>query len=271
MTVEVAAKAEAVSGFGAGLLDRLGIYEAAAEDRRFLCGGAILYTAADEDNESELRGLGERATGSVVSITGSGCRSLSLLVAQPEELISVDANPLQNHLLELKAASIRQLEHPETLAFLGARGAIDRPRTYRTALRADLSAGAREFWDLNQRAIERGVLYTGAHETHFRRTMRLVLAPRRGLVDELFSFDRIEDQRRFYVERWNSWWWRLCIEQGIRPAFYRVTLPDPSYTAHVDIPGTTPGRYIHGRFEHTLTSHLARDNHVLSWMLLGCY
>jgi S-adenosylmethionine-diacylglycerol 3-amino-3-carboxypropyl transferase len=271
VTVKIPERAEAFSGFGTGLLDRLGIYEAAPEERRYLCGGAILYTAADEDNESELEGLGEAAKGSVVSITGSGCRSLSLLVARPEELISVDANPLQNYLLELKATSLLRLEHPETLAFLGVGEDPDRWRTYRTALRDSLSPGAREFWDLNQRAIERGVLYTGAHETHFRRTMRLVLAPRRSLVDELFSIERLEDQRRFYHERWNSWWWRLCIEQGIRPAFYRLTLPDPSYTAHVEIPGSSPGRYIHGRFEHTLTSHLARDNHVLSWMLLGRY
>lgn len=270
--VKVAERAEeAFNGFGTGLLDRLGIYETAERERRYLCGGAILYTAADEDNESELRGLGEAAARRVISITGSGCRSLSLLVAEPEELVSVDANPLQNYLLELKAASIRRLEHPESLSFLGVRGDVDRPRTYRTALRGDLSVGAREFWDLNHRAIERGVLYTGAHETHFRRTMRLVLAPRSDLVGELFSFERLEDQQRFYHERWNSWWWRLCIQQGIRPALYRLTLPDPSYIAHVEMPDGSPGRYIHGRFEHTLTSHLARENHVLSWMFLGCY
>lgn len=256
-------------GFKRSLLPPLGRYSAPEELKPFLCSGAILYTASDEDSWSELDALAIGSTDRVLSVTGSGCRSLNLLLAQPEAVVSVDANPLQNYLLELKVAAMRELRHGAFLRFMGVREDPDRLATY-ARIRGHLSEGAAEFWDMNHRALDAGVLFTGAHEAYYRRIMPMLFAPRRGLVRELFEFTDIAEQRRFYHERWNTLWWRMNIRYGTQSSFYRMVLPDPSYIAHVELDQPV-GAYMLNRFEHTLTTALARDNHFLAVVFLGRY
>lgn len=77
----------------------------------------LLYTTSDEDSDSEIRALDIQRDDVVLSVTGSGCRSLALLIKEPNKLISIDANPYQNFLLELKIAAIRHFKREDCLAF----------------------------------------------------------------------------------------------------------------------------------------------------------
>lgn len=253
--------------FKRAVLPKLGRYKAPDGQENLLCSGALLYTTCDEDSWSELRALEIGSGDSVLSVTGSGCRSLNLLLAGPRRLVSLDANPLQNHLLELKAAAIRRLDHSAFLAFLGVRPDAQRLAEY-SRLAGELSPSAREFWDLNSQVIERGLIYSGAHETYYRRMMGLLMAPRRRMLRDLFELRDLDAQRRFYEQRWNSQWWKRGIRDGTSSFFYRLLLPDPSYIAHVEVP---VGPYLYERFEHTLTTRLARENHWLAMLLLGRY
>ena len=79
----------------------------------------ILYSTSDEDNASELRALDITPTDRVISVTGSGCRTLSLLTQNPQSVVSVDYSPGQTYLLELKLAAMRTLSYDELLAFFG--------------------------------------------------------------------------------------------------------------------------------------------------------
>lgn len=256
-------------GFQRPLLGRLGRYRASRDLRRHLCAGAVLYTSCDEDSRSELDALCIGPSDRVLSVTGSGCRSLNLLLANPRSLVTVDANPVQNHLLELKVAAMRHLDHAGFLRFIGIRRDDRREATYR-AIRTDMSDAAAAFWDLNSSVIARGVIFSGAHETYYRRTLGVFLGLRPRLVRRLFEIRDLAEQRAFYHRRWNTPAWRAAISGGTSPAVYRMILPDPSYIAHVKL-GEPVGRYLLRRFEHTLTNHLARDNHWISLLFLGRY
>ena len=245
-------------------------YRAPEHLRGWLVNGAILYSTSDEDSLSELRALRIGPQDRVLSVTGSGCRTLSLLIDRPARLVSVDASPLQNFLLELKIAAIRHLDHGDFLAFLGVRDDDRRGATY-SSVRGDLSAGARAFWDLNRRVIDRGIVYSGAHETYYRRSVATALNARRRMVRELFSFEDLDAQRDFYHRRWNNWLWRGAFLHGVRPSLYKLLLPDPSYVANVELEGETVGQYLHRRFEHAFTHFLARDSHWMAMVILGRY
>ncbi len=82
------------------------------------------YSSSNEDSNSELKALCIDKNDSILSITGSGARALDLLIKNPAKIVSIDFNPCQNHLLELKIAAIQHLEYQEFLEFLGARPPI---------------------------------------------------------------------------------------------------------------------------------------------------
>src|SRR4051794_10856679 len=84
-------------------------YRASRDLSQFLWHGTIAQTTCPEDARSELDALSIGASDRVLSVTGSGCRSLCLLIAGPKSLVSVDPDPLRNYLLELKAAAIAEL------------------------------------------------------------------------------------------------------------------------------------------------------------------
>lgn len=232
--------------------------------------GKILYTTSDEDSWSEIRALEIDSTDSVLSITGSGCRSLNLLLGRPTRLVSIDANPLQNFLLELKVEGMRALTHDEYLGFVGVRDSRLRLKTY-SLIRNQLSPEARTFWDLNELVIEAGLLFCGEHETHYRRRVSpLMLGLRRGKVDRLFAFTDIGEQRAFYYREWDNWCWRGALRVLARPSVFRLLLRDPSYYRFIKM-SEPVSDYLLRRLEGILTTRLARDNHWLSLLCYGYY
>lgn len=250
----------------------LGSYRAASADRQWLTRGALLYTTCDEDSASEMTALEPAPGDTVLSITGSGCRSLALLAGGPDRLVSVDANPLQNHLLELKAEGIRRLDRAEFLAFVGiAKAGSRHRREVYDGLRGGLSAPAREFWDLNRRVIGRGVIFSGAHETFYRRfigpSIRLL---RRRRLQELYAFDDLAAQSDFYRRRWDHAGWRLAVHALARPTVVRLLLADPSYYAHVERPVSFADHLLE-RLRTVFDHRLARDNDVFTMYVFGRY
>jgi S-adenosylmethionine-diacylglycerol 3-amino-3-carboxypropyl transferase len=247
-----------------------GPYRAPRQWHKFLSNRAIPYTTCDEDSWSEISALSVGADDSVLSVTGSGCRSLSLLLDGPRRLVSIDHNPLQNLLLELKAIAMRHLGHGEFLRFVGVRDSTDRVRVYDN-LRGDLEPATRGFWDENRAVIAEGIIYSGAHERYYRKLLTPAIGGLwRNKIERLFAFTDLDEQRAFYNSEWNSPIWRFAIRTLCRPGVFRMTLADPGYFLHIELDQPV-GDYLLDRFEHALTSRLARENHFLALLLLGRY
>jgi len=55
----------------------------------------------------------------ILSITSAGCNIFNFLLYNPKKILSIDFNPYQNYLLELKIEAIKKLDYEEFLGLLG--------------------------------------------------------------------------------------------------------------------------------------------------------
>lgn len=163
----------------------------------------VVYSGCWEDTETELAALALPQGARVLSITASGSRSLGLLEANPSEVLSVDLNPSQNFLLELKRASaLGARDWEQHAAFLGLLPTSPTfRRTHYLRTRRHLTPEARNYWDGRDRAIARGVTSIGRQD----RIVATGAAVAWRVLPEsklrpLFEMDNLEDQTNYFDE-----------------------------------------------------------------------
>ncbi|NIO49338.1 MAG: DUF3419 family protein [Candidatus Aminicenantes bacterium] len=227
----------------------------------------INYSSSNEDTLSELKALKINKDDVVLTITGSGARALDLLIAQPKKVISIDINPLQNYLLELKIAAIKHLSYEKYLKFLGLRESIHRIFLYHQ-IRSGLSPQARDFWDGQLKMIKRGILYQGRWERYFKMLSIVVKIFRRKKIKKLFTLTDIENQRKFCEKHWNTKGWKFFLNFVCHRFFWKFFFKDPGFYQYV--PKNFPvGDYIYNSISNTLETYLAKENHFLSILILN--
>jgi S-adenosylmethionine:diacylglycerol 3-amino-3-carboxypropyl transferase len=240
------------------------VLASAKEDRLF-------FAQVREDPLLEIEALSPLSDARVVVVSSGGCTAFSLLAAGAKEVVAVDLNSTQNHLVELKVVALRRLLNPELMSFLGvAPGtARRRARTY-AVLRPHLSDEAVKYWDRNEALIGRGVLNCGVSERFIAAVVGVVkLAIHdRGRIERLLSLESIEEQREFFTREWNTWRWKLLFplllnrwtfNRTYDPGFFRE-VENPSFAAH-----------FRGLIEHALCDVPVRTNYFLHQMLAGAY
>ncbi len=230
--------------------------------------GRISYSACNEDSHSELAALRLDAGKRVLCITAGGGRVLNLLAHRPREIVAVDVNPTQNHLLELKIAAMRALEHEPYLAFLGVRKTSERLPVYQ-GLRSSLSAAARDYFDASPQMVKRGVLFQGSLERFLVHVARITHLVRPFWVRRLFRCADIAEQRRLLAS-WNTRAWRFVVETICRRSLLELFSHDPGFWRFV--PREVPlHRTIFDRIHGYLEDHLARESHLLQLVFFARY
>lgn len=227
----------------------------------------IHFTETWEDPRVDSRALRLRAWDRVVSVTAGGCTPLSLMTEVPLMLTSVDYNPLQTYLLELKIALLRRLPAEQVDGLLRA-GGTDL-EWYRDA-RADLSAPGQVFWDSRFAWLQSGIARSGVATQIFYavgKFLRRVF--KRDVLEGLFECEDLETQKAYYEEfiehprvRGFSRWIGPWIS---RPWALRAVLP-ADYFPHAterNIPS-----FLWDRIDHALTSIPVGDNYFLARVLL---
>jgi S-adenosylmethionine-diacylglycerol 3-amino-3-carboxypropyl transferase len=230
--------------------------------------GRISYSACNEDSHSELKALKLDPGKRVLCITAGGGRVLNLLHDRPREIVAVDVNPTQNHLLELKIAAMRALDYEPYLAFLGVRPARDRLKVYQ-GIKPDLSPEAQGYFDANPQIVKKGALYQGSLERFLVHVARIVHVVRPFWIKKLFSFEDIEEQRRF-LDGWDTRVWRFVVESLCRRSFLELFSRDPGFWRFVP-PEVPLHRRIFDLIERYLGNHLARDSHLLQLVFYARY
>ncbi len=228
----------------------------------------ILYSTCDEDSYSELRALDINSNDRVLSVTGSGCRTLSLLACNPKHLVSVDYSAGQNYLLELKLAAIRSLSYEILLQFFGVENCSNRWKIF-CLLEKQMSFQAFAYFSANRWAIEKGILFAGRHELFYVRfvapLMRLLYGK---YMEQISQATAIEEQRQIYRQHISGFIWRSLIRIGFSPSSIQIILNDPKYFVEMSV---NVGDYLIERLDHSFTNHLVRDNHWTSFMFYGKY
>lgn len=202
------------------------------------------------------------------SITSGGCNTLDLLLHDPAEVVALDFNPNQNHLLRLKIAAFKALEHGELLEFLGVRPS-KRRRSLFEKLEPKLAAEARVFWEANLRLIEKGVLTAGRLERYllaFGKLMRLLYGKKR--IRSFFDCPTLDAQREFYASKIDGPLWRAIFDVFFSRTVMTRT-KDKEHFRLVDFRDF--GKIFRARTAHAFTEIPIRSNYFLALILLGRY
>ncbi len=219
----------------------------------------LSYSFGNEDWKTEAEALKIQPEDTVLSVTASGDRPLNLLLSECKQLLSIDANPHQNALLELKKAAMAALPYEEYLAFLGAA-----PCKNRLELLQKIGGS----FPFSKRMIRKGILYQGATERLCGFGAKILRMTRGEKIDRLFEFNSLEEQKHFVKHEWNTRTWQKVCTYGLHPRVTRFTLKDPGLYAYV-APHIHPGMYVCERMNQHLEYGLAKDNYFISLILKG--
>ena len=246
-----------------GLVART-VLRGAKEDRLF-------FAQVREDPLLEIEALAPLSDARVVVVSSGGCTAFSLIASGAHEVIAVDLNSTQNHLVELKAVALRRLVAPEVMSFLGvaAGTARRRARTY-AVLRPHLSDSAVRFWDDHGAMIGRGALCCGVSERFIAAVVSVVKLTihGEGKIERLLNLQTLEEQREFFAREWNTRRWKLLFplllnrwtfNRTYDPGFFRE-VENPSFAAH-----------FRRLLEHAVCDVPVRRNYFLHQMLSGTY
>ena len=230
----------------------------------------IRYGNVWEDADVLCEALAPNARGGrLCSIASAGDNALALLTLDPAEVVALDLSAAQLACLELRIATFRVLDESERLAFLGVTPSERRLATYRQ-LRGELSTSAREFWDAHPETVAEGPIHGGKFERYFEIFRRFVLplVHGRGTVRELVRPKSLDEQRRFYQTRWNTWRWRALFKVFFSRAVMGRLGRDPEFFAGVEGP---VGERILERTRQALTELPVSTNPYVQFIVTGTF
>ena len=231
----------------------------------------LFFAQVREDPLLEIEALAPAPDRTIVVVSSGGCTALSLLASGSGRVVGVDLNPVQNHLVELKAHAVALLDPDEAVRFLGGSAMHEAARLdVYDRLAPELSPAARGWWNDHRRAIGGGVLNAGVTERFIGLIMHVVKTaihpPSR--VRRLLACRSLEEQRAFYREEWDTRRWRLLFDLLLNRAVFRKAY-DPAFFEHVENPSFA--RHFRALAEHALTEVPLADNYFVHHMLTGSY
>jgi S-adenosylmethionine-diacylglycerol 3-amino-3-carboxypropyl transferase len=187
----------------------------------------INYSASNEDSESERTSLQISERDVVLCITGSGSRSLDLLIDSPKKIISIDLNPTQNFLLELKIAGYKSLTYVEFCEFIGLVDSNDRISIYQR-IKDELSDEARIFWNEHKAFIRDGILYCGTWERILRQMLKFAF-PRANKIKELLNAPTLKVQHKTWITKWDNRGWKWYLKILSNRFLWKYIIQEPGF------------------------------------------
>ncbi len=225
----------------------------------------LSYSIGNEDWKTEQKALAIRENDTVLTITASGDRPLNLLYSPCEKIISVDANPFQTALCDLKRAALDHLDYDEYLAFLGLFPHKNRAHVLKK-LEPYMQSSTTSCWEAHKDKIAKGIVYQGQIERLCHKVSQVIKTVDGKKVQQLFAFDEIEKQKQFVNDRWNWRIWKTIVDIALNPLFSRTFLKDPGLYEHL---GMRPAAYMYQRLVVALTEIPMKENLILSLVFQG--
>lgn len=183
---------------------------------------SLVYNTCWEDPAVDRQALGLRPSDTMVVITSAGCNVLDYALTGVGRIHSVDANPRQTALLELKIAAIRRLDFDDFFELFGHGRHRHAAVLYRRVLRRHLSPFATSYWD---RRISwfcqddpRDTFYCFGLSGVFARVFRgyLRLRPRlRQAITEMLACTDLATQREIYDTRVDPLMWSRAMNWAL--------------------------------------------------------
>jgi S-adenosylmethionine-diacylglycerol 3-amino-3-carboxypropyl transferase len=164
----------------------------------------LVFTHNWEDPESDLAALRIQSNDVVQAITSGGCNVLGFLLYDPKEIYSVDINPAQSYLLELKIAAIKSFDFSEFIAFAGLTDCENRIVMY-SKLKQLLCSDAAAYWDNQTKIISKGFIMNGKYEQFIKLAGKFIsILQGRKKVLGLFGNKTKQEQEAYFDDVWNT-------------------------------------------------------------------
>jgi len=175
-----------------------------------------------EDIEIIQKSLKIKENNIIFSITSSGCNILNLLLFNPKKIYSVDYNPYQNYLLELKIAAIKNLDYSEFIQLMGLKFSNKNHEIYKS-IRENISDKARIFWDKNSYVIKTGLLSVGEQNLkNFGNFLRFL--KREKTIQDFFSCITIDKQAEYFYKNIYGLPWKISLSFAYNKYLIRLFL-----------------------------------------------
>lgn len=165
----------------------------------------LVYNTCWEDPRCDRNLLKLDANSEVLMITSAGCNVLAYLLDNPRKIHSVDVNPRQNALLQLKLAFFKQSDYQTFFQFFGKGSHPAFAHIYHKTIRSVLEEYAQDYWDkhidyFSPKGIRKSFYHCGTSGT-FAWLVSNYLKTRKNLFQETKSIleaTSMEEQRRIY-------------------------------------------------------------------------
>lgn len=227
----------------------------------------INYSASNEDSESERRALKINDKDIVLCITGSGARTLDLLIDSPQKIISIDMNASQNHLLALKMAAYRSFDYADFCRFIGLTASSKRLDLYQK-LSPFLDENTQKYWNNQLDLIEKGVLYCGTWE-RFLNVMRKLSFTRKRLIERLMNAENLAQQQAIWQNDWDNVVWRGYLKLLSNRFFWVNIIREPG--AKIIDKNFDVYQYMKTRMDFMASHLLLRKAHYANLLFNGSY
>lgn len=238
----------------------------------------LIYNACWEDPrlDREIMNLDEKSK--VVMVSSAGCNALDYLLDSPERIFSVDLNPRQNALVELKKAVIKKGSYEDLFAMFG-KGIHPDIECFYKELCPGLPKYVRDFWDkkiyyFSKPRIRSSFYYHGTagkaawiFKSIFKSNKKL-----REQIYLIFEAKSIEEQQDIFAkiedELWNAFSSNLVKNPLI---MVMLGVPRPQIKLiNKQYPGGLEG-FVKDKLKHVFTTVPIRDNYFWRVYFTGEY
>lgn len=230
----------------------------------------LIFTLNWEDPEMDRMALKIQPGDSMMTITSGGCNTLSFLLQDPSVIYTIDINPSQSYVIELKIVAMKYLDYAEFIRFAGLYPAENRLGTY-AGIRDKLSEGAANFWDDYIEIIKKGFLINGRYETFVKLVsffVRMIEGNRR--VNQLFNEMSLVDQAAFSMKKWNTKRTKFIFNTFFNKYILARRGLKADYFTFDDGSNTFAESFFK-RFMKVITEVPVSGNYFLHLYLKGCY
>ncbi|MEK7658635.1 MAG: DUF3419 family protein [Patescibacteria group bacterium] len=230
----------------------------------------INYSQCWEDTNLLEKSLEINTNDTVLSITSGGDNTLFLLSLNPQKIVSIDTNPVQNYLLELKLAAVKNLSYQDYTEFLGVEKSSNRLETFKK-IQNSISSEAKMWWQTRPTLITIGIINIGRFEKFLKlfRNFIMPIIHSKRIILEFFKTDNLESQRNFYTKIWDTWRWRLLFKIFSSRLILKTLARQKGAFKHSD--ATNVGNIYFQRIQNNLQNIPLKNNYFMHYCLNGYY
>ncbi len=232
----------------------------------------IRYSQCWEDTDLVLDNLAISSGDTILSIASAGDNTLSLLTANPREIIAIDFCQAQLAVVALKIAAFKVLSYEELLTFLGIgtpKSSNARLATYER-LRPELATQYRQFFDKRPELIVNGIITSGKLERYFAmfRKVILPLAHSKKTVNALFENRSRSERQEFFERQWNTVRYQLAFKLFFGKTTMALIGREASFFKEAS---GSLSNFLARASHAALTEGTPSSNHYLHFILTGNY